>query len=67
MVGDVFAEKVDADGGLRGWAVTLSFSSKRLLTNLYMMLVLPVLVSPSRITLNVRFPTVEDVIDIFIL
>lgn len=30
-----------------------------------MMLVFPVLVSPSRITLKVRLPMVEEVIDIF--
>jgi hypothetical protein len=67
VVRDVLAEEVDADGGLRAGGSTLSFSSKRLFTNLYMMLVLPVLVSPSRITLNVRLPIVEEVIDIFIL
>lgn len=32
VMGHVFAEKVDADGGLRVWGGTLSFSSKRLLT-----------------------------------
>jgi hypothetical protein len=64
MMRHIFAEKVDADGGLHACGVTLSFSSKRLLTKRYMMLVLPVLVSPSRMVLKVRLPTEEEVIDI---
>ena len=63
MVGDILAQEVDADGGLPGERGTLSLSSKRLLTKRSMMLVLPVLVSPRRITLKVRLPIVEEVMD----
>jgi len=60
---DIFTKKVDSDSGLSGSRVTLSFSSNLLLTNLSMMLVLPVLVSPRSMTLKVRLPMVEEVID----
>ena len=63
MVGDILAQEVDADGGLPEGRGTLSLSSKRLLTKRSMMLVLPVLVSPRRITLKVRLPIVEEVMD----
>jgi hypothetical protein len=63
-VGDIFAEEVDADGGLHWAGGTLSFSSNLLLTKRSIMLVLPVLESPSRMTLKVRLPMVEEVIDI---
>ena len=52
-----------------GWLIdidTLSLSSNLLLTNRSMILVLPVLVSPSRMTLKVRLPMVEEVMDILL-
>ena len=64
VMGDIFAQKVDAYGGLHGSKSTLSFSSNLLLTKRSMMLVLPVLLSPSRMTLKVRLPIVEEVMDI---
>ena len=66
VVSYVFAEEVDADSGLGGDGGTLSFYSNLLFTNRSIMLVLPVLLSPRRITLKVRLPIVELVIDIAI-
>ena len=48
LVGDVLAEKVNANSGLNIITGTLSFSSNLLLTKRSMMLVLPVLLSPSK-------------------
>lgn len=62
---DIFAKKIDSDGGLGSGCITLSFSSNLLLTNLYMMLVLPVLVSPRSMTLKVLLPMVEEVMDMY--
>lgn len=62
---DVLAQEVDADSWLYPKRATLSLSSNLLLTNRSMMLVLPVLVSPNRMTLKVRLPMVEEVIDMF--
>ena len=48
LMGDVLAEKVNANSGLNIRIGTLSFSSNLLLTKRSMMLVLPVLLSPSK-------------------
>lgn len=53
LVADVFAEKIDTDGGLRWLRFTLSLGSNLLLTYLSMMLVFPVLESPSNTILKV--------------
>jgi len=63
----ILAQKIDANRRLYKNNPTLSFSSNLLLTNRSIMLVLPELVSPNNITLNVRFPMVEEVIDIIVL
>ena len=65
-MGHIFAKEVNADCRLHREELTLSFSSNLLLTKRSIMLVLPVLESPSRMTLKVRLPMVEEVIDIII-
>lgn len=51
LVGDVLANEVDADGGLCYDESTFSFSSNWLFTNLSIMLVLPVPLSPRKMIL----------------
>jgi hypothetical protein len=64
IMSNVFSQKIYTDSRLYVSLGTLSFSSNLLLTKRSMMLVLPVLLFPNRMTLKVRFPIVEDVIDI---
>lgn len=62
---NVLTKEINSDCGLDSDGCTLSFSSNLLLTNLSIMLVLPVLLSPKSTILKVRLPIVEDVIDMF--
>ena len=62
----ILAQKINADSWLHNVVSTLSLSSNLLLTNLSIMQVLPVLLSPSRMTLKVLFPIVEEVIDMLL-
>jgi hypothetical protein len=64
IMSNVFSQKIYTDSRLYVSLGTLSFSSNLLLTKRSMILVLPVLLSPNRMTLKVRFPIVEDVTDI---
>lgn len=51
LIIDIFPCEIDSDCGLRYLKSTFSFSSNELLTNLSMMLVLPVPLSPRKIIL----------------
>lgn len=66
LVGDVLPDEVDADGRLSYYAFTFYFSSNTLFTNLSMILVFPVPLSPRKIILYVFLPSVELVIDVLI-
>ena len=62
----ILAKKINADSWLHNGVSTLSLSSNLLFTNRSMMQVFPVLLSPRRMTLNVLFPMVEEVIDMLL-